>query len=91
MRFRHKNLYDMRAALRWAGQIASALAALHEQSPPYVHNDVKADNVFLTDASSSLFLSEVARLGAADAKLGDLKPHRWERTGGGGGGGVSGV
>lgn len=76
MRFRHKNLYDMRAALRWAGQIASALAALHEQSPPYVHNDVKADNVFLTDVSGSLFLSEVARVGAADAKLGDLKPHR---------------
>jgi serine/threonine protein kinase len=76
MRFRHKNLYDMRAALRWAAHIASALAALHDQTPPYVHNDVKADNIFLTDPCSNLFLSEVARVGVSDAKLGDLKPHR---------------
>jgi len=47
--------------------VATALSALHEQQPAYVHNDVKADNVFLTDTS---------RLGAAEAKLGDLKPHR---------------
>lgn len=67
MRCRHKNLYDARSALRWAGQVASALSALHEQQPAYVHNDVKADNVFLTDAP--LF-------GVEDAKLGDLKPHR---------------
>ena len=70
MRCRHKNIYDMRSALRWAGQIASALSALHEQQPPYVHNDVKADNVFLTDAPRFLDVE--------DAKLGDLKPHRWE-------------
>lgn len=70
MRCRHMNLYDMRAALRWATQTASALAALHEQQPPYVHNDVKADNAYLTDRS---------RVNGADAKLGDLKPHRLER------------
>jgi serine/threonine protein kinase len=69
MRCRHKNIYDMRSALRWAGQIASALSALHEQQPAYVHNDVKADNVFLTDAPRFLDVE--------DAKLGDLKPHRW--------------
>jgi serine/threonine protein kinase len=66
-RARAKNLYSMRTALRWACEVASALAALHEQAPPYVHNDVRADNVFLTDG----------RLGGATAKLGDLKPHRW--------------
>jgi hypothetical protein len=70
MRCRYKNLYDMRAALRWATQTASALAALHEQQPAYVHNDVKADNVYLNDT---------ARVNGADAKLGDLKPHRWAR------------
>lgn len=81
MRCRHKNLYDMRAALRWACQIASALAALHDHQPAYVHNDVKADNVFLTDVSQNMFLSDVARVGASDAKLGDLKPHRWVYAG----------
>jgi serine/threonine protein kinase len=68
MRCRHKNLYDAKSALRWASQVASALAALHEQQPAYVHNDVKADNVFLTD-QPSIFSPR-------DAKLGDLKPHR---------------
>jgi serine/threonine protein kinase len=68
MRCRHKNLYDARSAVRWASQVASALAALHEQQPAYVHNDVKADNVFLTE-QPSIFSPR-------DAKLGDLKPHR---------------
>lgn len=67
MRCRLKNLYSMKAALRWAAEAASALAALHEQQPPYIHGDVKADNVFLTDG---------ANLERAVAKLGDLKPHR---------------
>lgn len=73
MRCRHKNLYDARSAVRWASQVASALAALHEQQPAYVHNDVKADNVFLTD-QPSIFSPR-------DAKLGDLKPHRCVDTG----------
>lgn len=64
-------MYDMRTALRWASELASALAALHEQQPPYVHNDVKSDNVFLTDG----------KLTVAIAKLGDLKPHRYGLTG----------
>jgi hypothetical protein len=67
MRCRLKNLYSMKTALRWAAEAASALAALHEQQPPYIHGDVKADNVFLTDARN------VER---AVAKLGDLKAHR---------------
>lgn len=68
MRCRLKNLYNMQTALRWAAEAASALVALHEQQPPYIHGDVKADNVFLTDEQD---------LTAAIAKLGDLKPHRW--------------
>lgn len=67
MRVRHKNLYTAATAVRWATEVASALAALHEQQPAYVHNDVKADNVLLTDTS---------RVNAAEAVLGDLKPHR---------------
>eukprot|EP00878_Enallax_costatus_P028933 GHUV01031299.1.p1 GENE.GHUV01031299.1~~GHUV01031299.1.p1 ORF type:complete len:617 (+),score=235.90 GHUV01031299.1:203-2053(+) len=67
MRCRLKNLYDMQTALRWAAELAAALAALHEQQPPYIHGDVKADNAFLTDTDD---------LACAEAKLGDLKPHR---------------
>lgn len=67
MRTPIKNLYGMRTALRWARQIASALAALHQEQPPYTNGDVKADNVFLTDGV----------LDDAVAKLGDLKPHRY--------------
>jgi serine/threonine protein kinase len=67
MRTRAKNLYSMRAALTWMHQVASALAALHAQQPPYIMGDVKPDNVFLTDG----------HINGAVAKLGDLKPHRW--------------
>jgi Ser/Thr protein kinase RdoA (MazF antagonist) len=67
MRCRLKNLYSMQTALRWAAEAASALAALHEQQPPYIHGDVKADNVFLTDGQDVEY---------AVAKLGDLKAHR---------------
>lgn len=67
MRCRFKNLYDMQTALRWAAEIAAALAALHEQQPAYIHGDVKADNAFLTDTED---------LASAEATLGDLKPHR---------------
>jgi serine/threonine protein kinase len=66
MRTRAKNLYSMRAALTWMHQVASALAALHAQQPPYIMGDVKPDNVFLTDG----------HINGAVAKLGDLKPHR---------------
>jgi serine/threonine protein kinase len=68
MRCRIKNLYNMQTALRWAAQVAAALALLHEQQPAYIHGDVKADNIFLTDDS------DVAQ---AQAKIGDLKPHRY--------------
>lgn len=67
MRCRLKNLYNMQTALRWAAEIAAALAALHEAQPAYIHGDVKADNAFLTDCEN---------LSRALAKLGDLKPHR---------------
>ncbi|KIY97670.1 hypothetical protein MNEG_10291, partial [Monoraphidium neglectum] len=60
-------LYTMQTALRWAAALASALAALHAANPPYIHGDVKAINVFLTDTMS---------VDNAIAKLGDLKPHR---------------
>lgn len=32
-------LYDMASALRWGGQVAGALAALHELRPQYIHGD----------------------------------------------------
>jgi serine/threonine protein kinase len=60
-------LYDMRWALRWAVQVADALAALHGRSPQYIHGDVTSDNVFLEDHR---------HLEEAAVKLGDLKPHR---------------
>eukprot|EP00879_Flechtneria_rotunda_P016495 GHRR01017262.1.p1 GENE.GHRR01017262.1~~GHRR01017262.1.p1 ORF type:complete len:686 (+),score=297.60 GHRR01017262.1:270-2327(+) len=67
MRCRYLNLYSMQAAIRWATEVAAALAALHEQHPPYIHGDVKADNVFLTDGHDPTDTL---------VKLGDLKPHR---------------
>ncbi|KAI8468772.1 MAG: kinase-like domain-containing protein [Monoraphidium minutum] len=65
-RTRWRWLYTMTTALRWATSLASALAALHAAEPPYVHGDVKAINVFLTDTMS---------VDSATVKLGDLKPH----------------
>lgn len=68
MRCRIKNLYNMKTALRWAAEVAAALTTLHEQQPAYIHGDVKADNIFLTDDSN---------LADSQAKIGDLKPHRY--------------
>eukprot|EP00775_Hariotina_reticulata_P003117 gene3117-3395_t len=68
MRCRIKNLYNMQTALRWAAEVAAALTALHDEQPAYIHGDVKADNIFLTDDSN---------LAHSQAKIGDLKPHRY--------------
>ena len=65
-RTRVKNLYSMRTALRWAQQLARVLAYLHSCQPAYIHGDVKADNVFLTDGP----------LPKSQVRVGDLKPHR---------------
>ena len=35
-------------AVRWAGDLSSALAYLHSQSPPVLHSDIKPDNIMLT-------------------------------------------
>lgn len=37
-----------REVLRWAGQLADALAYLHNQDPPIVHRDIKPSNLKLT-------------------------------------------
>jgi hypothetical protein len=76
MRSPHR-VYGMADALRWAAQVAEALTALHAASPPYIHGDVTADNVFIQDG---------APLGEAAVKLGDLKPHRCLGAGRGEGG-----
>lgn len=53
-------------ALRWALQIAEALAYLHQFSPLIVHRDLKLENILLT--------SPVPR--RADAKLADFGLHK---------------
>jgi hypothetical protein len=66
MRTQERRMYQTRDALRWLGQLAEALDYLHTQAPPYIHGDVKCDNVFMNDG----MLSKV------NVKLADLKPHR---------------
>lgn len=41
-------VYRYEDGLRWALQIASALAHLHAQRPLIIHRDLKLDNVLLT-------------------------------------------
>lgn len=45
---RHKEFLPERDVLRWAGQLADALAFLHSQQPPIVHRDIKPSNLKLT-------------------------------------------
>ncbi len=56
----------MQDALRWALQIAEALAYLHHFSPLIVHRDLKLENILLTSPHPS----------KADAKLADFGLHK---------------
>lgn len=40
---------DPETALDWIGQIASALAYLHDQKPPVIHRDIKPANIRVTE------------------------------------------
>lgn len=37
----------MKAMRRWAKQILTGLAYLHDQKPPIIHRDLKCDNIFI--------------------------------------------
>lgn len=43
-------------ALRWMEQIAEGLAYLHMQDPPFVHGDLKLDNIVLSPATGARLL-----------------------------------
>ncbi len=45
---RHKEFLPEKDVLRWASQLADALAFLHNQEPPIVHRDIKPSNLKLT-------------------------------------------
>lgn len=66
MRAPQTPLYAVADALRWAQQLAQAMAYLHSRHPPITHSDIKLDNVFLTDGP----------LDQAVVKIADLKPHK---------------
>lgn len=53
-------------ALRWALQIAEALAYLHQFSPLIVHRDLKLENILLTSPIPA----------RANAKLADFGLHK---------------
>lgn len=53
-------------ALRWALQIAEALAYLHQFSPLIVHRDLKLENILLTSPNPA----------RANAKLADFGLHK---------------
>ncbi|GAB4820768.1 hypothetical protein N2152v2_007814 [Parachlorella kessleri] len=55
-------MYTDTVALRWALQIAEALAYLHSRRPKVIHRDLKLENVLLTSTD----------LSKADAKLADF-------------------
>lgn len=52
--------------MRWALQIAEALAYLHHFSPLVVHRDLKLENILLTSPKPAI----------ADAKLADFGLHK---------------
>ena len=41
--------FDEKLVLKWANQLAEALAYLHSQNPPIIHSDIKPANIMLTD------------------------------------------
>lgn len=45
--------YSRFDCLRWAIQLASAVAHLHAQIPKVVHRDIKLDNILLTSKNPS--------------------------------------
>lgn len=40
--------FQYKEVLKWAGQLAEALAYLHSQIPPVIHSDIKPANIMLT-------------------------------------------
>jgi serine/threonine protein kinase len=47
---------DPETALDWVGQIASALAYLHEQKPPIIHRDIKPANIRVTEEGKAFLV-----------------------------------
>lgn len=41
--------FNQNLVLKWANQLAEALAYLHSQNPPIIHSDIKPSNIMLTD------------------------------------------
>lgn len=62
----HTILVCVQDAMRWALQIAEALAYLHHFSPLVVHRDLKLENILLTSPNPA----------TADAKLADFGLHK---------------
>ncbi len=44
----HRRVYTNADALRWAVQLADALAYLHQANPIVIHRDLKLENILLT-------------------------------------------
>lgn len=40
--------FSQKEVLKWARQLAEALACLHSQTPPVIHSDIKPSNIMLT-------------------------------------------
>ena len=71
-----KKCFGQQEVLKWARQLANALAYLHSQTPPIIHSDIKPANIMLTpkgdicliDFNVSLAFQEKAGLAAGISK-----------------------
>uniref|UniRef100_A0A803NEQ1 non-specific serine/threonine protein kinase n=1 Tax=Chenopodium quinoa TaxID=63459 RepID=A0A803NEQ1_CHEQI len=55
---KHKSEDNNAEIKNWCRQILDAIAYLHSQTPPIVHRDIKAENIFINEETGSVKLAD---------------------------------